>query len=1099
MKKFSLKKIVLSMFLVVLRTFFITILFSGVLLAKTTTAQNKNIHKVIISLKIDKATIESAFEAIEQKTEFKFGYQDAAVLNSHHRLTLEVENVSVAKVLKMIADETDLIFKQVNGMIMVKPGAAKQSSRKVKVLPGKIISGKVTDENGMGLAGVNILIKGTYEGTVTDIEGNYRLSVPDGATDLIFSYLGFKREEVAIEGRSVIDIALTPDSTSLGEVVVQAGYWEVKERENTGTIEKLSAEEIAKQPIANPLQALQGRVAGVYIQQATGVPGGGFSVNIRGRNSITGGNDPLYLVDGVPFTSTSLSSPRVGGTIIADASPLNSINPNDIESIEILKDADATAIYGSRGANGVVLITTKRGSEGKPKIDINVFNGIGEVASKMDVLNTQQYLEMRREAFANDGVTPTTSNAFDLLEWDTTRNVDWQKELIGGTANITNAQASISGGNDNTQFSLAGGYYNETTVFPGDFYDRRISTRFSIDHSSVDKKFKIAFSGSYVANHSNLYSADITATALILPPNTPDLLDENGKLMFLPVSNPYAALRRKYEATTDNFIGNSVLNYELLPGLQIKSTFGYTNMRRDEFRTIPKSTLQSASSESSATFANNSIKTWIIEPQLTWQKEIGDGWLNILVGTTFQQNISEGQTQEGTGFSSDALLENIVAADDIRIREDDYIQYRYQAVFGRINYNWKERYIVNLTARRDGSSRFGPGNQFANFGAVGGAWIFSNESFIQDNVSFLSFGKLRASYGTTGNDQIGDYEYLELWQPTDFGYDGTTGLRPNRIANPDFGWEINKKLEAALDLGFIEDRIFFSTSYFRNRSSSQLVGFALPPSAGFNSIRDNFDAIVENTGWELELNTTNISTNDFSWTTAFNLTIPRNELVSYPGIESSPFANSLEVGKPLTIESAFHYTGVDPERGIFTFEDVDGNGNDTDRPADLQRLEKVDQDFYGGFQNSITYKGFQLDFLFQFVKQTGRNYIGQLLPPGWRGVNQPTVVLDRWQNPGDITDVQKFIQRPGPAFFAHRAAGDNRISDASFIRLKNVFLSYQLPTKWIKKTKLESSKLYLQGQNLFTITDYVGMDPENQNIRFLPPLRVITAGVQITF
>lgn len=1098
MKK-SIPKIALAMLLVVLRTIFITILFSSVLMAKTTTAQNKSIHQVFISLTLNNASIRAAFDQIEEKTTFKFGYQDETILNSSNRLTLEVEQQSVAKVLKMIADETDLIFKQVNDMIMVKP-RAKQSSRKVKASVERIITGKVTDEDGVPLAGVNVIIKDTSEGTVTDMDGNFRLSVPDGATDLIFSYVGYSREEVAIEGRSVIDLALTPDSTSLGEVVVQAGYWEVKERENTGTIEKLSAEEIAKQPIANPLQALQGRVAGVYIEQATGVPGGGFSVKVRGRNSITGGNDPLYIVDDVPFTSTSLSSRRVGGNIVAEANPLNSINPNDIESIEILKDADATAIYGSRGANGVVLITTKRGSEGKPKIDINVFTGIGEVANKMDVLNTQQYLEMRREAFVNDGVTPNPGNAFDLLEWDTTRNVDWQKELIGGTANITNAQASISGGNENTQFSIAGGYYNETTVFPGDFYDRRISTRFSIDHSSVDKKFKIAFSGSYIANQSDLYSFDITSISLSLPPHIPDLLDGNNNLLFpLFNVNPHADLRKKYEATTDNFIGNSTLSYEVLPGLKVKTTLGYTNMRRDEFQTTPRSTLRPNSTiQSSAIFANNSIKTWITEPQLNWQKEVGDGWLNVLVGATFQQNIGQRQTQEGIGFSSDALLENIVAADNIRIREDNYIQYRYQAIFGRINYNWKGKYIVNLTARRDGSSRFGPGNQFANFGAVGGAWIFSNESFFQD-ISFLSFGKLRASYGTTGNDQIGDYEYLELWQPTDFGYDGTTGLRPNRIANPDFGWETNKKLEAALDLGFIEDRIFLSASYYRNRSSSQLVGFALPPSAGFNSIRDNFDAVVENTGWELELNTTNISTNDFSWTTAFNLTIPRNELVSYPGIESSPFANSLEVGKPLTIESAFHYTGVDPEIGVFTFEDVDGNGNDRDFPADLQRLEKIDQDFFGGLQNSITYKGFQLDFLFQFVKQTGRNHLGQLLPPGFIGVNQPTVVLDRWQNPGDITDVQKFIQRPGPVFFAHLADGDHRISDASFIRLKNVFLSYQLPTKWIKKTKLESSKVYFQGQNLFTVTDFIGMDPENQNIRSLPPLRVITAGIQITF
>ena len=1084
----------------------LTCLFTSILLANDGNAQHKNMKEVMVSIDLEDATLRQMINTLEAQTEFKFIYSgDFLTKTDDYRITLTADNKSVAHVLQQVASTTGLLFQQNDGAIAIGTDDLKEEEPPVtltKPVLEQDISGKVTDEDGAPLPGASVLVKGTSIGVITDADGNYRISAPDEATTLVFSFVGYERQEIEIGGRSIIDISLTLDVTTLGEVTINAGYYTVKERESTGNIRKLSAEEIDKQPIANPLQALQGRIAGVHIEQATGVPGGGFSVKIRGTNSISGGNDPLYLVDGVPFTSTSLSSSFVGSAIVSNANPLNSINPADIESIEVLKDADATAIYGSRGANGVVVITTKRGSSEKTKVDLNIYTGIGKVAGEMDVLNTEQYLEMRREAFVNDGRTPNTGNAFDLLEWDSTRNTDWQKELIGGTANITNAQTSISGGNAQTQFSIGGGYYNETTVFPGDFYDRRISARFSINHTSEDKKFNFAFNGNYVANTSKLYSSDITGTALILPPHTPDLFDENDDLLF-PLrssTNPYSALRRDYEATTDNFVGNTIISYEVLPGLQFKTTLGYTNIRRDEFQTTPQSTIRPASGEqASARFANNSIKTWITEPQINWQKEIGDGWLNILVGATFQENIGEGQTQEGIGFSTDALLQNITAADDIRIVNDNYTQYRYQAIFGRINYNWKGKYIVNLTARRDGSSRFGPGNQFASFGAIGGAWIFSEESFIQNNVPFLSFGKLRASYGTTGNDQIGEYEFLELWRPTDFTYNGNSGLRPLRLANPEYRWEVNRKMEAAIDLGFFEDRIFLSASYYHNRSSSQLVGFSLPLSSGFTTVRDNFDAIVENTGWEFELSTTNVKTANFSWDIAFNITIPNNELVSYPDIENSPFASLLEVGKPLTIVSAFHFTGVDPETGVYTFEDVDGNGNDRDNPADLQRLERIDQKFFGGFQNSLTYKGLQLDFLFQFVKQTGRNYLGQLLPPGWIGVNQPTAVLDRWQNPGDVTEVQKFTQRPTPVFRYHRANSDVRISDASFIRLKNVSLSYQLPIIRSNKVNLENSRLYIQGQNLLTITDFIGMDPENQNVRFLPPLRVITAGVQITF
>ncbi len=1080
----------------------IIILALGFQLLVASDGNSQNIAKVSLSLELKNESMKAAFKKIEKLTDFRFAYNEAQI--SHYRVSIEMDTRSLEETLALILEDSPLEYTIVNNKIIIHQEDEELSTMEglsLKLLntdQSIKVSGKVTDAEGKPLPNATIMIKGTLKGITTDLEGNYRITVPGSETILIFSYVGFANKEIKVGEQTTINITLEQSATELEEVTINAGYYNVKKREATGSISQISAKEIEQQPVGNPIATLQGRTPGVYIQQSTGTPGSGFTIKIRGRNSIASGNEPFYIIDGVPFTSTSLSSSRVSSTIIYNASPLNSINPADIESIEVLKDADATAIYGSRGANGVVLITTKKGKAGKMKVDINHYFGFGKVSNTLDLLNTEQYLEMRREAFKNDGVEPNESNAFDLLLWDTTRYTDWQKELIGGTAEIINTQASISGGSENTQFSVGLGYYNETTVFPGDFNDRRISTRFSINHVSPNQKFRILFSGSYSVNNNNLYSYDITGTAVILPPHYPDLLDENDNLLFHFGSNPYADLRRKYKANTDNFIGNTVLSYELLSGLQLKTSLGYTKMQRDEIKTTPQSTIRpTSSSKASSAFANNSIKTWIVEPQLNWKKRIGKGDLDILAGMTLQESIQEGQTIQATDFPSDALIENSAAAGSVRIREDNFIQYRYQAVFGRINYNWDRKYIVNLTARRDGSSRFGTGNRFSTFGAIGAAWIFSEEALFKKS-SFLSFGKLRGSYGTTGNDQIGNYRYLETWRTVDYPYDGTSGLQPTRIGNPDYAWEVNRKLEASLELGFLKDRIFFKASYYHNRSSNQLVSFSLPLSSGFTSVQDNLDAVVQNTGLELELNTKNIQTSNLLWTTSFNITIPRNKLIAFPNLETSSYGSSYEIGKPLSIVNTYRYIGVDPETGVYAFEDVDGNGKDRDRPADQQKLEKVDQEFYGGLQNNISYKGFELDFLFQFVKQTGWNYIGRLLPPGMRGVNQPTAVLDRWQKPGDIKDVQRFTQGINQAFFAHLSGGDNRISDASFIRLKNVSLSYQFPEKITKRLKLQAMRMYLQGQNLLTITNYLGMDPENQNLRMLPPLRTISFGIQLT-
>jgi len=1051
-------------------------------------------------------TIKSALKTLRQQTGIRFQYDDG-ILDGQKRRSPNFRDESLSVVLDFIFEGTGIIWKISENAILLKkeevsaPAPAADNSPRADRQTFEEVRGTVKDAAGDGIAGATVQVKGTTKGTTTDMDGHFTLSEIQRGSVLIISTLGYETRQVELKAPSIL-IGLNLDIRKLDETVIIA-YGTTTKRYNTGSVSTVKSSDIEKQPISNPLQALQGRVPGMIITQNTGAPGGGFNVRIRGQNSLRPeGNNPLFIVDGVPYTANLLNN--LGFTVVGNGSPLNYINPADIESIDILKDADATAIYGSRGANGVVLITTKKGKEGKVKVDLNIYKGIGKVTRKIDLLNKDQYLAMRHEAFRNDNAIPDASTAPDLLVWDTTRYTDWQKLLIGGTAEYTDVQASVSGGTENTQYLIGSGFHKETTVFPGDFADQRGSVHFNINSRSANQKFKVSLSGNYSADRNHISNYDFTSSILEAP-NAPEIYNSDGTLNWANstwYSNPMSRLLQVYKNRTNNLVSSALVGYEFIPGLELKVSLGYTNMQVKELTTTPIASFDPAwgITTGSSEFTNNTISSWIVEPQIMYRRNLGKGILTGLVGTTIQQNRNEGQMLRADGITDDALLESIKAASTITVNSETNIRYKYNAIFGRLNYNWDGKYLVNLTARRDGSSRFGPGKQFANFGALGLAWIFSEENFIKRSLPFISFGKLRGSYGTTGNDQITDYGFLGLYNPTQFPYQGSQGLYPNNLFNADFAWEINRKLEGGIELGFVKDRILLNASYFRNRSSNQLVGLSLPPSTGFNTILSNLPAVIQNTGWEFLLEGRIIHTKDFSWTSSANLTIPSNKLVAYPGLESSAYNYLYIVGESVYIQRMYRSLGVDPQTGQYQFADSKGNPTinpdyNTDRTAIINTAPK----YYGGFQNSFQFKGFQLNFLIQFVKQTGRSYrMGSY--PGSMGINQPTTVLERWQRPGVETRIQRF----DPNYtlyqsFDYASTSDLAYSDASFIRMKNLSLSYQVPEKCRQKLHMQNIRLYVQGQNLFTITNYIGMDPENQSFKNLPPLRVITAGIQLTF
>ncbi|WP_163397373.1 SusC/RagA family TonB-linked outer membrane protein [Flavobacterium fluviatile] len=962
------------------------------------------------------------------------------------------------------------------------------------------VHGTVTDGSNP-LPGVTISIKGkTNNSSISDFNGQYTIKALAKDT-LIVSFIGFKTKYVPVNNRARIDINLEYDTTTLQEVRVNAGYYSVKESDRTGSIARITSKDIENQPVTNVLATMQGRMAGVSITQTTGVPGGGFDIKIRGQNSLRAdANSPLYIIDGVPISSEPIGSSYTGTTFPILASPINSINPDAIESIEVLKDADATSIYGSRGANGVVLITTKKGKIGKTKFNISASTGTGRVTKFLNLMNTQQYLVVRRQAFINDGKTAYGASDYDINgTWDQNRYTNWQKELIGGTAMINDLQGSVSGGSANTQFLLNGSYHTETTVFPGQFRYKKGGSNFSLNHKSEDEKFSLNFSAGFNSQDNDQPSYDFTSDARNLPPNAPALYTPEGNLNWENNTwqNPLRNLNTKAESVINDLTGNAVLSYAITPELLVKGNFGFTYLDNNETRIVPSTIYNPAFNvgpSQSSIFTNDvNRSSWIAEPQISWNKQLKSAKIDILLASTFQSQRGTKISNFGLGFTSNSLIYNLAAAKTIRVLLDEETLYKYQAFFGRINFNYQQKYIVNLTARRDGSSRFGPGNQFANFGAAGAAWVISNERFLQNSL-WLSFGKIRASYGTTGNDQIGDYQFFDTYSVNGILYNGISGLSPSRLFNANFGWETNKKLEAALELGFFKDRIFTTVEWYRNKSSNQLVGIPLPGTTGFSSMQANLDAVVQNRGFEFTLRTVNFNSGNFNWTTSFNLTVAKNKLLSFPNLASSTYSQQYRIGQPLNIQLLYKFNGVDPQTGIYQFEDLNRDGRLT-AAEDRQIIMDLNPKFYGGLQNRLAYKGLSLDFLFQFVSKDSKAY--SMSPAGTMS-NKHVRLMESWSAQGDSAAYQLYTAGFNSAAVTANSLFNQStasVTDASFIRLKNIALSYRLPLS-LNNTQCT---ILVQGQNLLTFTKYDDGDPEFTTYGYLPPLKVITAGIQLTF
>lgn len=1059
-----------------------------------------------VSCRQDDMTLEQLFRIIYEQTGMTAFYNDEQ-LNSYEKVAVNFKHEPLDNVLARLLRKRGMAWCYRKDVFVV--AFKREGDVDLGYLPGedkRMVMGMVVNEKRLPLEAVAVMTADKRKGISTGKDGMFMLRDIEPDAKLLVQRSGYKPMVLSSYADSIY-IQMIPMVAPLQEVNITG----IVQGTLTGSVNQVKAKAVEESPVNNVLGALQGRVPGLYINQTTGLPGGGYRIRLRGKNSIESNSDPLILVDGVPFPSVSFNENffNMSGTTGANVapSPLNLLSVNDIESIQILKDADATAIYGTRGANGVILINSKSPSESGRGVTANVYSGIGKATNLVHYLDTKQYLEMRKEAFKNDGASPDPAVDHDLLKWDQNRYTDWQKEMIGGTANIMDASIELKGGSRNFGYRASGMYRQESTVYPSEnFKYKKGGGMLQLRYSSRDQKLRMEFSGNYVADRNLLPTTDLT-TFSTAPPNTPEVYRGDGKLNYADSTfdNPYAFLLRTSKATSSNFRTYINTSWEPLKDLVFSADLGGSAIKIDEVQIIPARSWVPSNGYSDygvSYFYANRFVNGLMDLRASWKKTIGQEQFWLIAGARTQ---FEGQLKTGYRatqyMGDDKSMEDINAGGTVDRLDSTRTDFQNQSFYGRLEYKHADKYIVSLTYNRDGSSRLT--RSYGNFGAIGAAWVFSREAWFKEN-SLLSFGKLRGSYGITGNDQYmrnlsrGTY----VWGMP-FANKGISSGEFGYISSD--GWEKIRKMEIAVDLGLFDDRMLATFCYYNNRSTDQLL------TGRFQTIERvpskdiympvNVPAVVKNTGFEIDLEGVVFRNSSVTWSTNLNLSFPKNTLVSFPDLERSNYRGFYSEGKPLDVLKGLHLKDVDPYTGLYRFEDIGDNGFFRE---DFAFAKELGPFFYGGWYNHVRYNNFEVSCLFRYTKQNNYSYqyTPGFYPPGAMA-NQPKVVLDRWRESGDETLVQRYtasiFTEAGTAFGLAQDS-DQKLIAANYLRFQSLVLAYYLPQKKLVRTKIKSCKLYIQGLNLFTLTGYEGRDPEiTAGPDSYPSLRVVTAGMQLSF
>ncbi|WP_052346330.1 SusC/RagA family TonB-linked outer membrane protein [Hymenobacter swuensis] len=1067
-----------------------------------------------------------------------------ANLVSNKRVVARPEAVApLEDKLTEVLPQADLSFKKLRAdyYILVAPanGPLLNSGLSKATAADVPVSGRVTQANGEGLPGVTVVVKGTSIGTSTGADGSFSLSVPEGST-LVFSSIGFKSREVPVTAAtSSLAINLDADSQALSEVVV-VGYGTQARQELTTSVASVGAQQIERQKVAGFDQALQGQAPGVQVTAPTGAPGAGINVQIRGNSSLNGSNSPLYVIDGVPVLPTYDRELSVGNQ---KPNPLNSINPADIESIDVLKDGAAAAIYGVRASNGVVVITTKRGKSGKPQVGFNAYYGVQSLRKKLDVLNARQFAEYFNESQINGGAAPGFPD-LNNLPVDT----DWQDEVYR-TAAIQNYQLNVSGGTDRTHYYVGGGYFKQDGIILNSGFDR-FNFKLNFDQKAGEK-FKVGTNLNLSRTNTNgsvrselgLGNSGTVLGTLAQIPTVP-VRDANGLYGTNPFSlsdNPVGnLLETNNRALTYQVIGNVFGEYNILKNLTVRSSLGidFRSQLENEFitRDYPGTSRADASTRGSGRTGTTLQNIWLWENTATYSPNLGEKHsLQLLAGQSIQESNRFASNASVRGYASNAVP--YLSAGTERLGTSSYEEeWGLTSLFARAIYSFEDKYLATLSLRRDGTSRFDDAHGY--FPAVALGWRISKEGFFPQGTP-VSDLKLRGSFGGNGNQELG-YTYQRFSSyvvGANYVGNGTSvqgGIRPDRIGNRALKWETSYQYNIGLDLGMFNDRLMLTVDAYRKRAEDLLLSVPLAPSTGAQvlDIIQNVGA-VENKGLEFALNTTNVQGQNggFSWTTNLNASLNRNKILDLGTLYNTQnqlvdrnitYANSIsQKGSPLGSFYGYQVQGIfqsadeianaatqqgNPQPGDIRFADVNGDKviNDADRTIIGNPNPKV----IGGVTNTFSFKGLDLSVFFQGsfgndIYNANRQALESLSGP----VNQLTTVLDRWTPTNTDTSIPRavFGDPNNNGRFSSRW-----IEDGSYVRLKNLTLGYTLPASLINKARFSGLRVYVSGQNLLTWTDYSGYDPEvsadpfsatssGRDFGVYPQARTYTVGLNASF
>lgn len=921
-----------------------------------------------------------------------------------------------------------------------------------------VVSGRVTEDTGMGIPGVNILVKGTTQGTSTDADGKYSLNVPANST-LVFSFIGYVTQEVPVGTQSVVDVTLMSDVTTLTELVV-VGYGVQEKKDITGAVSVVDSKAMDNRPNTQFGNLIQGKTSGVQVLTPSGKPSAGFSIRVRGTNSITAGSEPLYVVDGVPTTDT------------------RSLNPADIENITVLKDASSAAIYGAQGANGVVLITTKRGKTGAPRFDFSAYAGFSTPWRTLKVLNSEQYRDLMTEMGMN-------------TDWSQyTANTDWQNEIFQNGVS-QNYQLAVSGKTENTTYYVSGGWTQQKGAVRSSEMDR-YNLKLNLDQK-VNKWLTFGTNMNLMRYHdvdvndnNAINQGGVILGMLSTPPNI-GIYRPNGTY----TSNPFQDWENPVSSTdasdrgylNERVLGNLYGEVAFTPDLKFKSNVGFNfSSAIYDYFLDPFSTSYGRAKQGIAQNSTNRHNFLIFDNTLTYSKTINEHKFSALLGTVLQKNKWEDSYIETTGFTGSSIPTTNAGSIIVSARNTKE-ETANASLIARVTYDYKGKYLVTANFRRDGSSKFGADQRYGYFPAFSLGWRMSDETFMAGTRDFVDDLKLRFGYGIVGNDNISRYGYAgRVSSGSNYPIGGVIqpGTYQSSIENKNLKWEETEQYNIGIDAAVLDSRVVFTAEAYLKNTNDLLLDVPLPRSTGFDVGVQNIGKL-ENKGLEFMV-TGKILVGDLKWDADFNISFNRNKIIDLNrdnivagGIPGRGDVSLSTEGKPLALFYGYIYGGVDPETGDAYYINKLGESTFTPTSDDRVVIGNPNPDFYYGFTNTLSYKNFDLNIFIQGTQGNDIFNATRVETEGMTDAKSQTIgVTRRWRQPGDVTDIPK----ASPNNTNNSRISTRFVEDGSFIRFKAVTLAYNVPHTLLSRVKITNAKLYVTGENLFTITDYSGYDPE---------------------